>query len=264
MHRFPTFAPFLVLCTLLVLGGSAQAQKGPSLDEIHKQIDSADPDTVQAGIEQAGLLGNPKVVPWLVTRIRRGLTPSLLDGALDTLTVLGQPSAGPVLFELLSHRRAEVRRKAVSAVVMCKPSGGESALTTALSDEDAEVRKLAAEGLGTIGARGSVRTLFLALDRGVTESALSIGQLANAEQVQTLMGYLGRAPFDTMSPALLLVLGRADVPTATKLNVVTRLEELATPEVKTFLRTFADAGGAPANQSVRQAAIAAAERIANK
>ena len=56
-------------------------------------------------------------------RIRQGLPPDLLDQAITTLMALSQPNAGPVLFELTAHRRADVRLHAVEAIAATNPPG---------------------------------------------------------------------------------------------------------------------------------------------
>lgn len=253
----------LALAVLSVTAAQpANAQKGPTLKEIQAQLESDDPATIQAGLESAGLLGSPKVIPVLAERVRLGLRPDLLRTAVDTLGVIGHPSAGPILFELVLHRRADVRQLAVGAVVVTNPPGTEGVLLTALGDDDPQVRDAAAEGLGTIGAKHAVKTLFLALDRGVVAAAPSIAQLGAAGDIEQLLRYLGKVPFVSMAPALTHALARTELPQATRLTIVTRLEELATPETRAFLETFAQSNsGGAANEATRRAARAAAERI---
>ena len=258
----------IVACAVLsVLSTTSVATaQQVSLAEATEHLESSDPDRIRTGIEALGLVGNARAVPPLADRIRRGLPPELLDAALDTLTVLARPEAGPVLFELSTHRRPEVRLKAILGIVASEPRGADRALVTALSDLDPDVRSAAAIGLGQVGARTSIDSLFHALDRGITEAATSIGQLATPEEVARLLEYLGRVPFDALSPALNEVLARRDVPERTKLEIIARLQELATPEAKTFLQDFVASLPEPRRgrtDPVRQAAEEAILRIAN-
>lgn len=253
-----------IAAALLLSAAAAEGQE-PSLAEATAMLESNDPNEIRTGIESLGLIGNARAVPPLAARIRAGLRPDLLDVALDTLAILARPEAGPVLFELTTHRRPEVRAKAVQAIAAAEPRGAERALVTGLSDLDPQVRAAAALGLGQVGARGSVDPLFHAMDRGVVEASTAIGQLANPEQVTRLLGYLGRVPFDSLTPALSEVLARRDVPQRTKLDVIARLQELATPEAKAFLQDFVASLPEPRRgrpDPVRQAAEEAILRIA--
>ncbi len=247
----------------LAMTSVARAERPPTLEQLRGELASNDAARIQGALENAGLLGNPKVIPLIRDRIHRGLTPDLLSAALDTLAALGHPSSGPVIVELTLHRRPEVRRKAADTLILVRPPGAENALVTALSDEDSDVRRVAAEGLGALGARRAVPTLFHALDRGVLEAAASIGQVGNGENITALTRYLGRLPFSSMGPAFSFALARTDLSLDTKRMLITRLEELATGEVRTFLEAFgsSDNGGA-GNASIRKAALEAAERIA--
>lgn len=236
-----------------------------SIAEATAHLQTNDPARIQTGIEALGLSGSARAVGPLSDRIRRGLPPELLDAALDTLAVLARPEAGPILFELSTHRRPEVRLKAIQAIAASKPRGADRALVTALSDLDPEVRSAAALGLGAVEARGSIDRLFHALDRGVTDASTSIGQLAGPSDIDRLLGYLGRIPFDALTPALNELLARRDVPSPKKLEVIARLQELATPEAKTFLEDFVASLPEPRRgrpDPVRQAAEDAILRIA--
>jgi HEAT repeat protein len=246
----------------LVCASDVEAQGRVRQADVERQLASEDRDEVRAGIESIGVSGNARLVGPLAARIEKGLPSELLDAALDTLTVLARPEAGDVLFSLATHRRPTVRRKAIEAIVACRPRGADRVLVAALSDVDPAVRSAAATGLGQIGARTSIDSLFHALDRGILEASTSIGQLAQPGDVDRLLGYLGNLPFDAVTPALSEVLARADVPQQKKLAVVARLAELATPDARTFLEELvASLPEGRQTQSLRDAAQAGAERI---
>ena len=235
-----------------------------TFDQAVALLSAGDAAQIRAGIENLGLLGSPRAVDPLAARIRRGLPAALLEAALDTLTVLGREEAGPVLFELTSHRRSEVRAKAIEGIIACRPRGADRALATALNDSEPRVRAAAALGLGQLGARTELDSLFLASDRGVGEASTALGQLAQAADVARILAYIGRVPLDLVSPALNEVLARRDLPERNKLDVIAELQELATGEAKTFLRDFV--ASLPQNattQSLRHAAEDAILRIAD-
>lgn len=216
---------------------------------------------MRAGIEAFGLIGTAEAVAPLSDRIRAGLPPELLLVAIDTLTVLGQPEAGPILFELLSHRRAAVRLLAVQAIAACRPPGAERALVTALSDSSAEVRALSASTLGELGSAASVDPLFLALDHHVLEAGASLARLVDGAGAARLAGYVGREPLATLRPWLFTVLTRRELDARARLAIVAQLGELATPEARSLLEEVATNGGLSERDQVRRAAAETATRI---
>ena len=235
------------------------AKKAPKLDaktqaqlnNAKKMLASAEKSDVEAAIQSLGLLGIPAAVDPLVARIQQGLPHDLLETAIVTLMALGQPSAGPALFDLAHYRRTEIRKLALEAITAVRPSGGEAVLVAALDDTDAEVRTAAALGLGEIGSPASIDRLFLALDHGNHEAASALGKLVPARDVKRLFGYLGKVPFRSLGPAFSETLKRKDVAESDKLSIVARLEEVGTSEVKGFFSDLmaSTEGGLPPNVS---------------
>jgi HEAT repeat protein len=237
----------------------APTKKGPKLDpktqaqlnEATKLLASAEKSDVEAAIQSLGLLGVPAAVDPLVERIAKGLPNDLLETSIVTLMALGQPSAGPALFELARYRRPAIRTLSIEAIAAVRPPGGEAVLVAALNDSEPQVRSAAAVGLGEIGSPASIDTLFLALDHGNMEAANAIGKLVPARDVKRLFGYLGRVPFRSLAPAFAETLKRKDVAENDKLAVVARLEEVGTGEVKGFFGDLmtSTTGGLPPNVS---------------
>ena len=253
------------LALLTMAAGSAQAQRGrgrsSELDDAVALLGSQSADEVRGGLEALGLQGDPRAVAPIAERVRHGLPPELLDVAIDTLTILGRPEAGPVLFDLTSHRRAAVRVKAVQGIVATRPRGADRVLMEALSDTDPTVRGAAAQGLGELGATAGLDALFHALDRRVPEAAGAIGMLARPAEVERFLGYLGQLPFDQITPALSEMLSRADLSARAKLSIIHHLSELATPEVRVFLEDFVSSLEPTDHSEVRRAAEDAIPRI---
>ena len=112
-HQF--YSNIAIAAALLLLPATA-ARAQVTLAQAVAMINSNQRDEVEAGIQSFGVLGGPQAADALVQRVRGGLPPDLLDLTITTLTALGQPAAGPLLFELSAHRRPEVRLKAVEAI----------------------------------------------------------------------------------------------------------------------------------------------------
>jgi len=246
---------------LLVLGLTAPAAAQSDFDQGVAALASTNAAEVRGGLEQLGLLGNARAVGPISERIRRGLPGDLLGVAVDTLMILGRPQAGPVLFELMNHRRADIRLKAVQAIVACEPRGAEGILAEGLSDMDPAVRGASAEGLGATGARRSVDALFHAMERRVPEAAMAIAQVARAADVDRFLETLGRVPFEGVTAALSEMLHRADLAASAKLSIVHRLTELATPEVRQFLEDLVSNADPNVPPNVLRAAQDAIPRI---
>ncbi|MCB9591800.1 MAG: HEAT repeat domain-containing protein [Sandaracinaceae bacterium] len=251
----------LLIATALALAAASPAS-AQDFDEAVAQLEGTNPDAVRGGLEQLGLLGNARAVDPIAARVRRGLPPELLGVAVDTLMILGRPQAGPVLVELLGHRRPDIRLKAVQAIVACQPRGADRVLTEALGDTDATVRGAAAEGLGTLGAHGAVDALFHAMERRVPEAAPAIAAVADPRDVDRFLGLLGRVPFAEVTTALGEMLHRANLAASAKLAIIHRLSELATPEVRQFLEELVANADASIPANVLRAAQDAIPRIA--
>jgi HEAT repeat protein len=239
------------------LSASAKAE----IDQAEQLLKSDQREDVETGIQSLGLLGVPQAVDPLVTRIRQGLPPELLELAVTTLMALGQPNAGPVLYELTTHRRGEIRRHAIEAIAATRPAGSEPVLLVALSDEDTQVRSAAAAALGEVGSPRAVDRLFLALDRGNSEASVAIGKLVAPKSVRKLSEYLGEVPFHHMGPALAIVIARRDVPDSEKLELIARLEEVGTPEVRGYLASLLETSGGSLSPAVKRAIDRAIQQI---
>jgi HEAT repeat protein len=238
------------------------AKTAAAVAQARKLMASGEREQVEAGIQSLGLLGGPAAVPPLVERIEQGLPPELLEAAVVTLMALAQPEAGPVLYELSTHRRPEIRLRALEAISATHPAGAETALVAALSDSDPKVRAAAATALGELHASGAMEKLFLALDRGNMEASGAIGKVVPAGEVKRLVGYLGQIPLHSLGPALSEVLQRKDVSEDAKLEIVARLEEVGTPEVKGYLNDLLASAGDALPEKLNRAMLRAMQEIA--
>ena len=245
-----------------VLDPSRAAAQEMTVAQATQLLSASSPDEVRMGIETLGLLGSPQAAAPLSARIRQGLPPDLLGAAIDTLGILGRNEAGPVLFELLAHRRPEIRLRAVQAISTCAPRGADRALVSSLSDSSSAVRAAAAETLATLRATSAVPELFLAFEHDVLQAGPALAALARAEDVPRIVGYIGTQPFATLRPMLLTILQRTDLAARTRIDLVARLGELATAEVRTLLSEFIESLPANDNSPLRRAAEETMNRIA--
>jgi HEAT repeat protein len=242
---------------------SVRARADDGLEAAKALLDSSDHDEIETGIQTLGLIGTPATVEPLIQRVRAGLPPDLLETSIVTLMALGQPQATQLFVELVTHRRPEIRIRAIEALVTLKPKGAETVLQKALSDVNSKVRSAAPLGLGELNATGSVELLFRALDHGNFEASQAIGQALHSEQVPRLLGYLGSIPFHSLSPALTEIMQRKDIHERDKLNVVSRLQDVGTHEVKNYLGDLMRAAGDKLPPTVSRAVVQAMQEIAD-
>lgn len=224
---------------VIAMTSTALAQRGPDVEALREQLFSSNVAEVEAALREVAFEPSGPAAVAVGERIRYGLPMNLLLAALDTLRAMAHPAAGDTLVTLTRHRRSEIRLRAVQGLVACRPPGASRVLEVRVSDSDPVVRAAAASGLGQLGAASAEETLFLALDRGVLEAAVAIGQVTDEQGLRRLLGYLGRVPFGAITPALSEALVRRDIPMAAKGAVLARLEELGTEEVLVYLTTLA-------------------------
>ena len=253
----------LLALALAAPTSSARAKGDDGLAAAKTLLASSDHDQVEAGIQSLGLIGSAATVAPLIERVRAGLPVDLLETAIVTLLALGHPQASPLFVELASYRRPEIRIRAIEAIVALKPAGAEEVLRRGLSDADPKVRSAAALGLGELKATASLELLFKALDHGNFEASTAIGQSLKSDQVPRLLGYLGTVPLHSLAPALAEILKRKDIGERDKLNVVSRLQEVGTHEVKTFFGDLMRATGEKLPPAVTKAVLQAVQQIAD-
>jgi HEAT repeat protein len=227
----------------LALASSAHAQTKPPQVQISKtagaDLKSGDGAKIRSALDEirlAGKAGGGAFVTPIVELLQKGLTSQLAEAALDTLADLEAEPSSPVIAEYAQHRNVHVRQAATKALVRTKGAAAIKALVRSLSDQDAMIRGVAANGLGQMKAKASVPDLFLALDRRVNEASVSIGMLCAAQECEQLSTRIGKIPFDVVSGGIEQALFRSDIADDTKIKLVGRIRELGTNEANKFLR----------------------------
>jgi HEAT repeat protein len=247
----------LVLCAPLV---AAQGAKAPAKDkpaaapvakgkvdvkeagDALKSNEAARIETALVNIRVAGKDGGGKqLTAAIVAKLKEGLPRELLKKALDTLGDLEDPNAAEAGVIYMAHRDPEVRLAAVHCLGGAKGPIATKALRDALGDLDARVHSMAATYLGTTKSADAVPDLVLALDKGVTAAASSIGMLCDDKTCDALLERMKSKPFDVISSGLEQVLARKEIKDDYKKKVITQVRELASQKAREFL------------QSVRQA-----------
>jgi len=219
-----------------------------------KSNEAARIETALVNIRVAGKDGGGKqLTAAIVAKIKDGLPRELLKKALDTLGDLEDPNAAEAGVMYLAHRDPEVRLAAVHCLGGSKGPVATKALREALGDLDARVHSMAATHLGTTKAAEAVPDLILALDKGVTSAAVSIGMLCDEKSCDGLLERMKSKPFDVISSGLEQVLARKEIKDEYKIKVITQVRELASQKAREFLQSVRQAWPATGSKKVSDA-----------
>ncbi len=222
-----------------------------------QKLKSDDGEQIKAALDEARMAGKgaTSVAPLVALLLQKGVPYPLAEAALDTLGDIESESSSPVIAWYARHRNQAVRRAAVKALVHTRGAIASKTLRTALSDNDAGVRGMAATGLGALKARDAVGDLFAALDHRVNEAAASIGQLCSPSECDDLAGRMGKLPFDIVTSGLDPILFRpsTEVSDDAKVKLVGKIRELGTADANRFLRDVQKRWPATGSQRIRQA-----------
>ena len=206
------------------------------LNDALKSSESARIESALTNVRVAGKEGGGKAfAPAIVARLKAGLPKELLKKGLDTLGDLEDPIGAEAGEMYLEHRDGEVRLAAVRCLGGSKGPLAVKMLRQALGDPDPRVHAMAATVLGGTKATDAVPDLILALDKGVNESAVSIGQLCDPKSCDALLERMKSKPFDVISSGLAQVLSRKDVKDDEKKKIITAVRELASQKAREFL-----------------------------
>lgn len=251
----------LALSAVFLWPQEAKAESRMSYREAIKQLDTTDRGKVHRAIAALKAQKSPRATHALAKRIRNGLPPVLLNEAMEAIIELPRGRGSSVLVELTTHRRPEVRMRAIEGASALRVMGAEKALVAALDDDEPRVRNAAVQGLVLLKARRSIRSLFRAFEREIPDAGEAIGKLARPADINRILGYLDDVPFNRVSPILTELLSRQDIPTHTKTNILSRLERVGTPDVVIFLRGFLSGLPPSERNPVRNAALETLDAI---
>lgn len=225
-------------------------------------LHAEDVDQAQGAIEALARTRHPAAITLLAGFLREGQIDSLTEHALRALGATRMPDALAVLAEFTNHRRAEARRQAYRAIAEMPGPAADAVLVRGLRDADAGVRGSCATALGERSARNALDALAMAVDRGVPEAIVAFGRLVDANRIPRLNAHLGRQPIEMLLPGYQALLRRDDLDEQTKLDLIGRLGEVATPAVRALFVTLHGSLD-PRRQPRLHAALAeAARRIA--
>lgn len=225
-----------------------KGEKGEKADKGKAKVDTAklkaelasgDSERIGAALEELKKAGDgaAAAAPALEAVLKKGLSAELTVKALEAAGALKQTSSSAAVAPYVKHRSGDVRRAAAKALAKSKGPEAVKALRAALRSSDAQVRGIAASGLGSMGARDSLGDLFTALAHSVPEAAAAIGQLCEPKECDKFADLTGKHQFDIMSSGFDQILFRAekDMPDDQKIKVVGRLRELGTKEAGKYL-----------------------------
>ncbi|MBK7581222.1 MAG: HEAT repeat domain-containing protein [Myxococcales bacterium] len=252
-HR-PTFGAVVSVMALIFVAAPAAAQgkgktktetkgaKGKTkvdTDKVKAELESGDAARITAALEQLikGGEAAAAAAPAVEALLKKGLSSELMLKALDAAGAMKQTSSSSAIAPYVKHRVPGVRHAAAKALIKSKGPEAIKALRAALRSSDAQVRGIAATGLGALGAKDAMTDLFSALAHSVPEAAAAIGQLCEPSDCDKFANLTGKHQFDIMSSGFDQILFRAekDVAEDQKIKVIGRLRELGTKEASKYL-----------------------------
>lgn len=226
-----------------------------------EKLGSSDPDALRQALEVLGELGGEPAAKAVSARLRDGMPPLLIEQAIDTLVMLGRPSAAPVLLELTLHRRATVRQRAVMAVGALKVRSAQSALLYCLDDPSPDVRSAAVLALGDVGDQRALSALFSAADHGADKALESVGRIVRPQQLPLILARAQAGDVTPIAPALQVMMEREDYPLAGKLAVIDALAKLASPSARARLVQWLDTWKTTGHPRLRKALFDALKQV---
>jgi HEAT repeat protein len=228
----------------------AKNEREAQLDTAGQKLNAANGELVQQGLGELALMGGKDAAQLVIARLRRGLPPQLIDASIDALTRLKDPSAIPLLLELATHRRYQVRSHAVDALGTLGAKNAEAVLLYALDDPSADVREAAVRSLGKVGSRRALKPLFAAGERGLSGALGAVGSIGGSAEAELLITRAKTGQVDALS-GLSAMLLRTNVPFPTKSKIVSTLSELGTQPAKDCLTQSLNALGDKGDARVR-------------
>jgi hypothetical protein len=272
VHAQPTAAPAVLAATELRPAVSARpgapvpkvdpkqearSEREAALSTARDKLSSPDADAVQQALTELAALGGKDAAALVIARARRGLPPQLIDVSIDTLVTLKDPSAIPLLLELATHRRYQVRSHAVDALGALGAKNAEAVLLYALDDPSSDVREAAVRSLGKVGSRRAIKPLLAANERGLVSALGAVGALGSTQEAELLITRAKAGQVDAARPGFIAMLTRINVPVATKTKIIATLRDLGTPAARDCLaeslRALGDKGDARIKTQLAQA-----------
>lgn len=248
------------LCSMQAHARPAASRKAKlDLAKLETELDSGDETRIQAALDTIEKSGDPKAAPLVEALLERGVGRKTCVRALEVAGSLAQQSSSAAIAPYVRHRRAKIRHAAVKALIKTKGPIAVRVLRHALHSRDAEVRGIAAGGLGSLGAKQALPDLFRALDHHVGEAAAAIGQLCEPKDCEEFASRLDKQPFDIMVSGLDKILFRPakQIPDDEKIRIVGHLRELGTAEAGKYLAGVAKRWPKGWSKRVKQAIDAA-------
>ncbi len=237
------------------------AQKKAKLDlaRLKADLESGDETRILSALDTIEKAGDPKAAPLVEALLARGVRRKACVRALEVAGSLKQQSSSAAIAPYVRHRRSKIRHAAVKALIRTKGPIAIKTLRHALHSSDAEVRGIAASGLGSLGAKQALPDLFIALDHRVGEAAGAIGQLCEPTDCEKFAARLGKQPFDIMVSGFDQILFRPakQIPDDEKIRIIGRLRELGTKEAGKYLADVAGRWPKGWSKRVKQAIDAA-------
>ena len=214
------------------------AETATQFNDALKKLDSGVPDEVLEAAQYLGTSDRKEAAHPLMKLLEKGPRSDITDAAIFALGNIGEADSAPLLMTYLNHRRPDARIAALFALEKYRGKEVTAAIEGALRASDRQVRASASLALGKRGDVTSVPILFRAFERGVSDAAISIGQLGSPDDAKRMLSYLGKEDIKVLLAGFEEFLNRDDFSESAKLNILNRLFDLAGPDVWRFAVSY--------------------------
>jgi HEAT repeat protein len=213
----------LTVVVVALLAAAAWADAGQPKQELEGDDDARAADAAQA----LGDGNDAQAVPLLIAALEHGAAPKVQAAMLDALAKKKDARALDLLIRYANNRNAELRKKALAAIVPLGDARAAAALVAGLSDSDAEVRAQAAAGIAQRRQKGAEEQLIKLMLHKDMSAAGALAAVATPALAHRLSELIGQAPDPILCTALGEMLKRADFgPEPIRIEVVRTLAKV--------------------------------------
>jgi HEAT repeat protein len=224
------------------------------------ELEKASADRQLLLTQTLGLRADPKALPALSSTAQKGES-GVRVAAIRSLAQLGDPTAGAVLFELLTDTNRDIAQAAQAALVGLPGKAIDASVLGRLAAKDSTQQLLAIDLIGRRRMVSAVPDLETAAGSGespVRVAALKrLGGLAGPGELPTLLGLLTKSSnaeeLDAAEQAVTETCIHAGNPDACSEKITASLPQVSAPQKCALLRSLSAVGGSRALKSVRDA-----------
>jgi hypothetical protein len=224
---------------------------------LKKRLETGDEGAVRSALHEvlANETSRKEFGPTFASLLDAGVSASLAPSLLNALGTVDGSLGAPRFIAYAEHRDVTVRRAAAAELAKLHTVPARAALGVLVRDFDADVRRIAALGLGDAAASEAAPDLARLWERGERYALVPFAQVCVGAPCASLTKAASTAPLADTSAAIQVFFSRTDrgAPDAVKVDVLAALATAKTPAVRSFLVDLSERAPKGTSQAVRSA-----------